>query len=151
MARKRIKVEEFPDGTTADFEIDRLTVLLGHDTVQGLNRMAQLGRFRGKGRTIDALVEGVLDLRPYLDGFFRASATSALLGQNPQLPNSQALQQQQVLAMLVSSGVIADRLGKFVGVRPGPIIKEVQVEFEKWKKTQLPQVRIEKGGEGPSK
>ncbi|MGA7861651.1 MAG: hypothetical protein WCB19_07320 [Thermoplasmata archaeon] len=104
---------------------ERVTLLLGADTIEKLKEMGVAGRYRGLGRTIDALVDAVSDSRSNVDGLIRAAVATGLV-QNIRVPNKEQLQVQLMLAFSVNSAVLAERLNKFIGLNPEQIAEEVK-------------------------
>lgn len=116
--------------TSLESESGRVTLVLGHDTLENIEKMAVNGRFRGKGRTVDALVEAVWDSRQYVETFIKAGIAMGITQSNPNPSQQQQQQQQLVATMLVNAAVLADRLRKFVGVKPELLANQVKSEFE---------------------
>lgn len=125
---------------------ERVTLLLGTDTIEKLKDMAVAGRYRGIGRTIDALVDAVTDSKSNIDALIRSSIAATLL-QQANLPDREQRHAQLLLTFSVSSAVLAERLNKFIGLRPDQIAADVQKQIKGWP-TIAPQQQNGKSSSG---
>jgi hypothetical protein len=110
---------------------ERVTLLLGTETVARLNEMASAAGFNGIGRVIRALVDSVVDSRSNLDGLVRSSIV-ATMAQQADPSDLEQLHAQLLLTFSVNSVMIAERFNKLLGVKSDTIAAELQRELSNW-------------------
>jgi hypothetical protein len=110
---------------------ERVTILLGTDTVERLNEMASAAGYNGIGRTIRALVDSAVDSRLNLDALLRSSIV-ATMAQKVNPSDREELHAQLLLNFSVNSVMMAERFNKLLGVKPDTIAAEVQKDLSAW-------------------
>jgi hypothetical protein len=110
---------------------ERVTLLLGTETVVRLNQMASAAGFNGIGRTIRALVDSVVDSRSNLDGLVRSSIV-ATMAQKASPADREQLHAQLLLTFSVNSVIMAERFNKLLGVKADAIAAEVLRDLSMW-------------------
>jgi hypothetical protein len=110
---------------------ERVTLLLGTETVTRLNEMATAAGFNGIGRTIRALVDAVVDSRTNLDGLVRSSIV-ATMAQRANPRDLEQLHAQLLLTFSVNAVIMAERFNKLLGVKSDAIAAEVQRDLSSW-------------------
>jgi len=106
--------------------------------MDAIKEMAYCGGYRGRGRTIEALVEAVWDSTEYIEAFVRAGIAQQLLQNSPSTDPKQHQERIQQLAFIqtLNAVVIVDRLRKFVGVDANELGRKVKKEFEEQAKAR---------------